>query len=85
MVDGDEAGIAVGGRAAGLATDVTMTVPWVFLLLGVRSMLPVDLAPMTAFFAGSYGPFSSWSAMPLFAETQPITNPTPDMPPLTPL
>ena len=40
---------------------------------------------ITAFFDGSYGPFSSCSAMPLLAATQPITKPTPDMPPLTPL
>ena len=38
-----------------------------------------------AFAAGSYGPFSSLSPMPLFAATQPMTNPTPDIPPLTPL
>jgi hypothetical protein len=40
---------------------------------------------MTAFFAGSYGPLTSWSPIPAFALTQPITKPTPDIPPLTPL
>lgn len=49
--------LALGGaawdRVAGLATEATMAVPWVFLLLGVRSALPVDLAPVSAFLAVS--------------------------------
>ena len=40
---------------------------------------------IAALAAGSYGPFSSLSAMPLFADTHAVTKPTPDMPPLTPL
>ena len=46
--------------------------------------LAVSGRSITAFFDGSYGPFSSCSAMLLFAATQPMTKPTPDMPPLTP-
>ena len=47
--------------------------------------LASDLS-IVAFIFGSYGPFSNMLRMPgSLASTQPITKPTPDMPPLTPL
>ena len=51
----------------------------------LKSLRPASDLSIAALAAGSYGPFSSLSRMPLFASTQPMTKPTPDMPPLTPL
>src|SRR5579864_3020655 len=59
--------------------------PGVITTYWLKSFKPASDLSMTAFAFGSYGPFSSWSRIPLFASTQPMTKPTPDMPPLTPL
>ncbi|MGE3841519.1 MAG: ABC transporter permease, partial [Vicinamibacterales bacterium] len=40
-----------GAAAGGFVIDVTLAMPWVYLLLAVRAALPLDLEPPLAFFA----------------------------------
>src|SRR6266576_3405305 len=59
--------------------------PGVITTYWLKSLRLASDLSIVAFCAGSYGPFSSLSPSPLFAATQPMTKPTPDMPFLTPL
>jgi hypothetical protein len=59
--------------------------PGVITTYWLKSLRLASDLSIRAFFDASYGPLTSWSPMPAFALTQPITKPTPDMPPLTPL
>ncbi len=59
--------------------------PGVITTFWLKSLRLASDFSIVALSPAAYGPFSSLSPRPELAETQPITKPTPDMPPLTPL
>jgi hypothetical protein len=59
--------------------------PGVITTYWLKSFRPASALSIAGPDEASNGPFSSLSPMPLYADTQPVTKPTPDMPPLTPL
>ena len=74
--------IAISPR---LSMSSVPALPGVITTYWLNSLSPPSALSIAAFEFASYGPFSSWSDRPLYAETHPVTKPTPDIPPLTPL